>query len=87
MSAVLNVRRCALGRLRGLVSVDRVENLSGPAGGAQGEDWVQEGAPCGGVSHATEVLPRLAAHVRVVEPEELKEALRGLAEQVWAAAV
>jgi hypothetical protein len=25
--------------------------------------------------------------VRVVEPEELKEALRGLAEQVWAAAV
>jgi len=87
VSAVLNVRRCALGRLRGLVSVDRVENLSGPAGGAQGEDWVQVCATFGDVSHATEVLPRLAAHVRVVEPEELKEALRGLAEQVWAAAV
>ena len=44
-------------------------------------------ATFGDISHATEVLPRLAAHVRVVEPEELKEALRGLAEQVWAAAI
>ena len=87
VSAVLNVRRCALGRLRGLVSVDRVENLSGPAGGAQGEDWVQVCATFGDVSHATEVLPRLAAHVRVVEPAELKQALRELAEQVRAAAV
>lgn len=40
----------------------------------------------GDVSHATEVLPGLAAHVRVVEPVELKQALRALGERLRAAA-
>ena len=96
VSAVLEVQRCVLGRLRGLVAINRVEDLSGLAldngdegsgGGGDAGSMVRVHATFGDISHATEVLPRLAAHVRVVEPEELKEALRGLAEQVWAAAV
>lgn len=94
--AVLEVQRCVLGRLRGLVAINRVEDLSGSAlddgdegsgGGGDAGSMVRVHATFGDVSHATEVLPRIAEHVRVVEPEELKEALRGLAEQVRAAAV
>lgn len=97
--AVLEVQRCVLGRLRGLVAINRVEDLSGSAlddgdegsggGGDAGDggSMVRVHATFGDISHATEVLPRIAEHVRVVEPEELKEALRGLAEQVRAAAV
>lgn len=84
--AVLQVERRALGRLRGLVSIDRVEDLPDDAGGADGTGRVRVRATFGDVSHATEVLPGLAAHVRVVEPEGLRGALRDLAEQVRLAA-
>ena len=84
--AVLEVERRALGRLRGLVSIDRVEELPDDVDGDDGAGRVRVRAIFGDISHATEVLPRLAAHVRVVEPAELKEALRGLAEQVRLAA-
>ncbi|RRD30093.1 helix-turn-helix transcriptional regulator [Actinomyces bowdenii] len=95
MTATLEVERCALGVLRGLVAVEEME------GAVEADELVMEGGEPEGseslsavvrmralfadVSHATEVLPRLSAHVRVLDPPELKRALHDLAEQVLAA--
>ena len=68
------------------MSIDRVEELPDDVDGADGAGRVRVRATFGDVSHATEVLPGLAAHVRVVEPEGLRGALRDLAEQVRLAA-
>jgi len=94
MTAVLEVQQCALGRLRSLVSIDRIDSPGAPEGGDTaasgrsgcGAEMVRVRVIFGDVSHATEVLPGLAAHVRVVEPVELKQALRALAERLRAAA-
>lgn len=94
MTAVLEVQQCALGRLRSLVSIDRIDSPGAPEGGDAaasgrsgcGAEMVRVRVIFGDVSHATEVLPGLAAHVRVVEPVELKQALRALAERLRAAA-
>ncbi|BDA64201.1 helix-turn-helix transcriptional regulator [Actinomyces capricornis] len=93
MTATLEVQRCVLGVLQGLVRIEEVAGAAdGPvrgAGGPEGSESptavVRIRAFFADVSHATEVLPRLAAHVRVLDPPELTRALRELAGQVLAA--
>ncbi|WP_103062403.1 helix-turn-helix transcriptional regulator [Actinomyces qiguomingii] len=89
LPALLEVRPAALGRLRGLVKVEVVEG-----GGEQTDIAVGGGtlvvaaddcAPVrvrvvfADISHALEVLPRLAGDVRVLEPRELRARMRDLA--------
>ncbi len=73
--ATLSVTTHALARLRGWCSITAVRPDS-RAG------WSLATVQFGDLSHATEVLPRIAAGLRVVGPAELRKALRAHAREV-----
>ncbi|SHE26580.1 helix-turn-helix transcriptional regulator [Actinomyces glycerinitolerans] len=95
LPAVLEVRPDALGRLRSLVRVEAIDACGEQPDIAlvDGETPVSSADNCpplrvrvvfADVSHALEVLPRLAGQARVLEPLELRARMRELAEQLMA---
>ena len=79
MPATLLVRPVALGQLRSLVHVDHSE--------AADHGWVRTHATFADISHALEVLPRIADSIKIVSPTILKTAITALSRQLAAAAV
>lgn len=86
MTAVLELSDTALAALRGLAGVDDVSRLDAGdgSGTSRGAHAIRNRAVVqfGDISHAVEVLPRLAAGLRVVSPPELADSLRRLAEDL-----
>ena len=79
MPAALLVHPVALGQLRSLVHVDHTEEADC--------GWVRVHATFADVTHALEVLPRIASRIKIITPATLKNAVTTLAEQLTATAV
>lgn len=78
MTATLSLSSSALAQLRGLCSITSVRR-------ERRADFHRVTAEFGDLSHATEVLPRIATDLRVLEPTALRDALRDLGRQLLAA--
>lgn len=78
VQARLLVRPVVLGQLRSLVHIDDTE--------AEGPGWIRVDATFADISHALEVLPRIAGSLKVVRPATLRAAIAALAEELAAAA-
>lgn len=76
MPALLDIRQEALGKLRAIVTIDRRE--------PETDGWIRVHVTFADITHALEVLPRLAGDLRVHRPTELRHAVQALAERLEA---